>query len=250
MAERDENAPHGLKLAIKDYPFANDGLMLWDALLEWMTEYVHHYYPDEKAIKNDKELKAWWKEIMEKGHPDKKKEAGWPALKTPKDLIQIVSTIAWVGCGHHSAVNFIQYAHAGYFPSRPSIARTNMPTEDLDQIPEEFINNPESVLLEAFPSVAQASTVAQTMLILSAHSPDEEYIGSKIEAAWEENPIIAKAFQKFKGRLDNLDKSIDEKNEDTNFKNRRGAGLVPYEVLKPTSSFGVTGKGVPYSVST
>ncbi|XP_022985897.1 linoleate 13S-lipoxygenase 2-1, chloroplastic-like [Cucurbita maxima] len=250
MAERDENAPHGLKLAIKDYPFANDGLMLWDAVLEWMTEYVHHYYPDEKAIKNDKELKAWWKEIMEKGHPDKKKEAGWPALKTPKDLIQIVSTIAWVGCGHHSAVNFIQYAHAGYFPSRPSIARTNMPTEDFDQIPEEFINNPESVLLEAFPSVAQASTVAQTMLILSAHSPDEEYIGSKIEAAWEENPIIAKAFQKLQGRLDNLDKSIDEKNEDSNFKNRRGAGLVPYEVLKPTSSFGVTGKGVPYSVST
>ncbi|XP_038900328.1 linoleate 13S-lipoxygenase 2-1, chloroplastic-like [Benincasa hispida] len=250
MAERDESALHGLKLAIKDYPFANDGLILWEALVEWMTEYVNHYYPNEKAIKNDKELKAWWKEIKEKGHPDKKKEAGWPSLKTPKDLIQIVSTIAWVGCGHHSAVNFIQYAHAGYFPSRPSIARTNMPTEDFDQIPEEFISNPEGVMLEAFPSIAQASTVAQTMLILSAHSPDEEYIGKKIEPAWAEDPIIAKAFDKFKMKLDKMEKTIDLRNENNELKNRRGAGLVPYEVLKPTSGFGVTGKGVPYSVST
>uniref|UniRef100_A0A0A0KX68 Lipoxygenase n=1 Tax=Cucumis sativus TaxID=3659 RepID=A0A0A0KX68_CUCSA len=39
-------------------------------------------------------------------------------------------------------------------------------------------------------------------------------------------------------------------NENNELKNRRGAGLVPYEVLKPTSGFGVTGKGVPYSVST
>ncbi|KAE8649492.1 linoleate 13S-lipoxygenase 2-1, chloroplastic [Cucumis sativus] len=250
MAERDASAPHGLKLAIKDYPFANDGLILWEVLVEWISEYVNHYYPDEKAIKNDKELKAWWKEIMEKGHPDKKKEAGWPSLKTPKDLIQIVSTIAWVGCGHHSAVNFIQYAHAGYFPNRPSITRTNMPTEDYDQIPEAFINNPESVILEAFPSIAQASAVAQTMLILSAHSPDEEYIGKKIEPAWAEDPMIAKAFDKFKMKLDELEKTIDQRNENNELKNRRGAGLVPYEVLKPTSGYGVTGKGVPYSVST
>ncbi|XP_050941001.1 linoleate 13S-lipoxygenase 2-1, chloroplastic-like [Cucumis melo] len=250
MAERDASAPHGLKLAIEDYPFANDGLILWDALVEWISAYVNHYYPDEKAIKNDKELKAWWKEIKEKGHPDKKKAAGWPSLKTPQDLIQIVSTIAWVGCGHHTAVNFIQYAHAGYFPNRPSIARTNMPTEDFDQIPEEFINNPESVILEAFPSIAQASTVAQTMLILSAHSPDEEYIGKKIEPAWAEDPTIARAFDKFKMKLDKLEKTIDQRNENSELKNRRGAGLVPYEVLKPTSGFGVTGKGVPYSVST
>ncbi|KAA0041368.1 hypothetical protein IC582_009820 [Cucumis melo] len=250
MAERDDKAPHGLKLAIKDYPFANDGLILWEALVEWMTEYVNHYYPDDKAIKNDKELEAWWNEIKEKGHPDKKNEAGWPTLETPKDLIQIVSTIAWVGCGHHSAVNFIQYAHAGYFPSRPSIARINMPTEDFDIIPEKFINNPESVMLEAFPSIAQASTVAQTMLILSAHSPDEEYIGKKIEPAWAEDPMIAKAFDKFKMKLDKLEKTIDQRNENSELKNRRGVGLVPYEVLKPTSGFGVTGKGVPYSVST
>ncbi|XP_054793631.1 linoleate 13S-lipoxygenase 2-1, chloroplastic-like isoform X1 [Prosopis cineraria] len=45
MAEKDPNAPHGLKLTIEDYPFANDGLLIWDALKQWFTDYVTHYYP-------------------------------------------------------------------------------------------------------------------------------------------------------------------------------------------------------------
>ncbi|GKA67964.1 linoleate 13S-lipoxygenase 2-1, chloroplastic-like protein [Tanacetum coccineum] len=32
MAVEDQNEPHGLKLTIEDYPFANDGLLLWDAI--------------------------------------------------------------------------------------------------------------------------------------------------------------------------------------------------------------------------
>ena len=112
MAEEDPNAPYGLRLTIEDYPFASDGLVLWDILKQWVTNYVNHYYPQANLIECDEELQAWWLEIKNVGHGDKKDEPWWPELNTPNDLIGIVTTIIWVTSGHHAAVNFGQYSYA------------------------------------------------------------------------------------------------------------------------------------------
>ncbi|XP_073226130.1 linoleate 13S-lipoxygenase 2-1, chloroplastic-like isoform X2 [Cicer arietinum] len=251
MAEKDPNAPHGLKLAIEDYPYANDGLLLWDAIKSWVTDYVKHYYKESSfVVEKDEELQAWWEEIKNVGHGDKKDETWWPNLKTNEDLIEILTTIVWITSGHHAAVNFGQYNYAGYFPNRPAIARNNMPTEDpLDQEWELFLEKPEVTLLNCFPSQIQATTVMTVLDILSSHSPDEEYLGQTIEPAWEEDPMVKAAFLKFKGKLLELEGVIDERNADSTRNNRNGAGILPYELLKPTSEPGVTGKGVPYSIS-
>lgn len=113
MAVEDPTAPHGLKLTIEDYPFANDGLILWDDIKQWVTDYVKHYYRDSALVESDKELQAWWTEIRTVGHADKKDEPWWPKLKTVEDLIGILTTMIWVTSGHHSAVNFGQYDFAG-----------------------------------------------------------------------------------------------------------------------------------------
>ncbi|KAL5574385.1 hypothetical protein UlMin_023982 [Ulmus minor] len=250
MAIEDPSAPHGLKLTIEDYPFANDSLLLWDAIKQWVTDYVNHYYSNSNQIESDVELQAWWTEIRTVGHGDKKDEPWWPELKTPKDLIHIVTTIAWVTSGHHSAVNFGQYAYTGYFPNRPTIARMNMPTEDPSEEDwEEFLKKPERVLLQCLPSQIQATRMMAVMDILSNHSPDEEYLGEKMEPSWGEDPIINAAFERFYGRLKQIEGIIDDRNVNKKLKNRCGAGVVPYELLKPFSEPGVTGKGVPYSIS-
>ncbi|XWS71118.1 hypothetical protein CRYUN_Cryun03dG0111000 [Craigia yunnanensis] len=250
LAVEDPSAPHGLRLTIKDYPFVNDGLILWDIIKEWVSDYVNHYYPNASLVESDQELQAWWTEIRTVGHGDKKDEPWWPVLKTPDDLIHIITTIAWVASGHHASVNFGQYTYAGYFPSRPTIARRNMPTEEAtDKDWEFFIKKPEVLLLLCFPSQIQATTVMAILDVLSNHSPDEEYLGENSESAWAENPEIKAAFERFNGRLLELEGIIDERNANKNFKNRNGAGIVPYEFLKPFSEPGVTGKGVPYSIS-
>ncbi len=251
MAVEDPNAPHGLKLTIEDYPFANDGLLLWDSIKEWVSDYVNHYYPHPGLVELDRELQAWWTEIRTVGHGDKKDEPWWPVLKTPKDLIETITTIVWVASGHHAAVNFGQYTFTGYFPNRPTIARTNMPTEDPShEVWKNFLRKPEGALLECFPSQIQATRMMAVMDILSNHSPDEEYLGEKLlEPAWGENPIIKAAFERFTGRLKENEGTIDERNANKDLKNRNGAGIVPYELLKPFSPPGVTGKGVPYSIS-
>lgn len=250
MAVEDPSAPHGVRLTIEDYPFAADGLVLWDTLKQWVADYVNHYYSDPDQIRSDAELQAWWTEIRTVGHADKKDEPWWPVLNTPKDLIDIITTIIWVASGHHAAVNFGQYTYAGYFPNRPTVARINMPTEDADEeFWDNFMKKPEGALLQCFPSQIQATTVMAVLDILSNHSPDEEYLGENLEPAWEEDRVIKAAFERFNGRLKELEGIIDDRNANKSLKNRCGAGVVPYQLLKPFSEPGVTGQGVPYSIS-
>nr|XP_043620048.1 lipoxygenase 2, chloroplastic-like [Erigeron canadensis] len=252
IAVEDQSAPHGfcLKLAIEDYPFANDGLLLWDCIKQWANAYIKHYYQKSELVEFDEELQAWWTEIRTVGHGDKKDEPWWPQLKTQEDLIGVVSTMMWVCSGHHSAVNFSQYDYAGYFPNRPTIARAKMPNEDLTKEEwQEFINNPKDVLLRCFPSRIQATKIMSVYDILSAHSPDEEYIGVNANPAWKDEPVIKAAFLDFKRNIQDLESIIDSRNNDPNLRSRNGAGLLQYELFKPFSEPGVTGKGVPYNIS-
>ncbi|XP_050221912.1 linoleate 13S-lipoxygenase 2-1, chloroplastic-like [Mercurialis annua] len=250
IAVEDPSSPHGVKLTIEDYPYASDGLLLWDAIKSWVSDYVNHYYPDPSLILSDEELQAFWTEVRTVGHSDKKDEPWWPELKTPKDLIEIITTMVWVTSGHHAAVNFGQYAYAGYMPNRPTITRLKMPDEDPTADDWKlFMEKPECILLLTFPSQFQAAKVIIVLDVLSTHSPEEEYLGEKIEPEWAQEPLIKAAFEKFNGRLKTIEGIIDERNADPNLKNRNGAGIMPYELLKPFSEPGVTAKGVPYSIS-
>ncbi|KAL5708195.1 linoleate 13S-lipoxygenase [Ranunculus cassubicifolius] len=85
--------------------------------------------------------------------------------------------------------------------------------------------------------------------VLSTHSPDEEYIGGIIEPSWSDEPMIKAAFEVFAGRLKEMEGIIDARNANPELRNRNGAGIVPYELLKPNSKPGVTGMGVPNSIS-
>ncbi|KAL1546669.1 linoleate 13S-lipoxygenase [Salvia divinorum] len=250
LAVEDPSAPHGLKLVIEDYPYANDGLLIWSAIKDWVADYIPHYYPEASLIQSDTELQAWWTEIKTVGHGDKKDEPWWPELKTPDDLIGILTTIIWTASGHHAAVNFGQFDYGAYFPNRPTTARVPMPTEEPSlEEKKKFLERPEAFLLETFPSQLQATVVLTILDVLSNHSPDEEYIGGQIQPYWEDNKLIKAAFERFQGKLMEIEGIIDARNADWSLKNRSGAGVVPYELLKPFSGPGVTGKGVPNSIS-
>ena len=44
MAVKDPSAPHGLRLMIKDYPYAVDGLEIWSAIYTWVEDYCSFFY--------------------------------------------------------------------------------------------------------------------------------------------------------------------------------------------------------------
>ncbi|KAI4329075.1 hypothetical protein L6164_021377 [Bauhinia variegata] len=249
MAEADPTQPYGLNLLIQDYPYANDGLMIWSAIENWVRTYVNHYYPNSALIYNDKELQAWYEESIKVGHADLQNEPWWPTLNTSDDLVSILTTLIWTASAQHAALNFGQYPYGGYVPNRPPVMRRLLPEED-DPEYAVFQADPQKYFLNALPSVIQAIKYMAVVDLLSTHSPDEEYIGERQHpSTWSGDAEIVEAFYGFSAEIGRIEKEIEKRNCDRTLRNRCGAGVIPYELLAPSSEPGVTCRGIPNSVS-
>ena len=116
---------------------------------------------------------------------------------------------------------------------------------------EKFLDNPDQALRECFPSQVQATLVMAVLDVLSSHSPDEEYLGGMETAPWGDDTAVRAAYTRFNDELKVAEGVIKERNENRMLKNRCGAGIVPYELMKPFSQPGpgVMRKGLPNSTS-
>uniref|UniRef100_A0A0V0HRH3 Putative ovule protein n=1 Tax=Solanum chacoense TaxID=4108 RepID=A0A0V0HRH3_SOLCH len=103
VAVEDLNSPHGIHLLIQDYPYAVDGLKVWSAIKSWVTEYCNFYYKSDDVVQKDSELQAWWKELREEGHGDKKDEPWWPKMQTRQELIESCTITIWIASALHSS---------------------------------------------------------------------------------------------------------------------------------------------------
>ncbi|XP_047336921.1 probable linoleate 9S-lipoxygenase 5 [Impatiens glandulifera] len=248
IAVKDAKGKHGLRLLIEDYPYAVDGLEIWSAIKTWVEDYCNFYYKTDETVKNDKELQAWWKELKEVGHGDKKNELWWPKMETKKDLTETCTIIIWVASALHAALNFGQYPYAGYFPNRPTLSRRLMPEVGSPEY-EELKTNPDKILLQTITAKLQAILVMSIIETLSRHSSDEVYLGQRDTPEWTNDVEPLEAFEKFGKKLAEIEEIIVMMNNDKSLKNRVGAVQVPYTLLFPTGQSGLSGKGIPNSVS-
>lgn len=245
VAIEDANSPHGLKLLIEDYPYASDGLEIWSAIKTWVVDYCSFYYKDDKMVSNDSELQSWWKELREKGHEDKKNEHWWPKMQSLQDLIDSCTIIIWISSALHASVNFGQYHYGGFFPNRPLTSTRFLPEEGSIEY-EELRSDPEKAFMKTIQ--VDLSSVALTE-ISSRHSSDEVYLGERNSKEWtlDEQPL--QSFEKFKKKLVEIENMFMKRNQDPKLKNRVGPVNLPYTLMFPTSTEGLTGRGIPNSIS-
>ncbi|KAL6838325.1 hypothetical protein ACP4OV_031829 [Aristida adscensionis] len=248
MAVEDPSQPHGLRLLIEDYPYASDGLLLWSAISRWCGAYVAAYYPDDETVRGDDELQAWYEEAVQTGHEDKRDAPWWPRLSTPSELASLLSTLVWLTSAQHAALNFGQYPLGGYIPNRPPLMRRLVPAEG-DPEYAHLVADPHRFFLSALPSLTQTTTFMTVIDTLSTHSADEEYLGERPDEAWTADPAALAAAREFAADVRRAEEEIERRNADTARRNRCGAGVLPYELMAPTSGPGITCRGVPNSVT-
>ncbi|KAM7481472.1 hypothetical protein LguiB_006055 [Lonicera macranthoides] len=248
MAVEDPNSPQGLRLLIEDYPYAVDGLKIWFAIENWVNDYCNFYYKTDHMVQNDPELQSWWKELREVGHGDKKDEPWWPKMQSKKELVDSCTTIIWVASALHAAVNFGQYPYAGYLPNRPTLSRRFMPEPGSPEFAE-LKTNPEKAYLKTITPQLQTLLGVALIEILSRHPSDEVYLGKRDTPEWTKDAAPLDAFGRFGERLGEIEEEIVGMNKDGKWKNRVGPVNVEYTLLYPTSEVGLTGKGIPNSVS-
>ncbi|OIW11835.1 hypothetical protein TanjilG_14647 [Lupinus angustifolius] len=248
LAIKDPSSPHGLQLLIKDYPYATDGLEIWDAINTWVREYVSLYYPTDEAIRKDAELQAWWKEAVEKGHADLKDKPWWPKLQNVEELIQSASIIIWTASALHAAVNFGQYPYGGYILNRPTISRRLIPEQGTPEY-DELVKSPQTAYLRTITPKYQTIVDLSVIEILSRHASDEVYLGENNDPNWTSDSKALQAFKKFGKKLVEIEEKITARNSDPNLRNRTGPVHLPYTLLLPTSKEGLTFRGIPNSIS-
>lgn len=248
MAVKDPNSRHGLRLVIEDYPFAVDGLEIWSAIKTWVEEYCFFSYMTDDIVQKDVELQAWWKELREVGHGDKKDEPWWPTMQTRKDLTETCTTVIWIASALHAAVNFGQYPYAGYLPNRPTVSRRFMPEEGTPEY-EELMTNPDMAFLKTITAQEQTILGVSLIEILSRHASDEVYLGQRDPPEWTADAEPTKAFERFGEKLAQIEDRIMSRNNDKTLKNRVGPVKFPYTLLCPSSEEGLTARGIPNSIS-
>ncbi|XP_077227677.1 putative linoleate 9S-lipoxygenase 4 [Tasmannia lanceolata] len=254
MALEDPHEPSGVRMLFEDYPYAVDGLEIWTAIKTWVTDFCSIFYPTDYAVISDVEIQAWWLEIRKVGHGDKRDEKWWYQMNTISDLIQTLTILIWVASALHASVNFGQYGYAGFLPNRPTMCREFIPIEGTPEFAE-FLQNPDQYYLKMLPERFTTTLEIALIEVLSTHMSDEEYLGQRVSLEWTDNEEVRRRLEKFKENLRQVENRILERNRDSRLKNRLGPAKVPYTLLYPgpdtsnVSAPGITGKGIPNSVS-
>ena len=98
-------------VVLPDYPYRDDALLVWNAIAQWVGEYVATYYLSDADVTGDFELQAWATELAVTA-----KVKGFPAIRTRAQLASVVTAIVFNASAQHAAVNFPQSSVMTYAP--------------------------------------------------------------------------------------------------------------------------------------
>lgn len=122
----DAGLPRDLELrgvadpeVLPNYPYRDDGLLIWSATEDWVTSYLGLYYPDEASVQADYELQAWVSELTSPEHGRLRGLGQGGRIQTRAYLGQVLTTLIFTASAGHAAVNFPQCTAMSYVPNWP-----------------------------------------------------------------------------------------------------------------------------------
>jgi arachidonate 15-lipoxygenase len=225
---------------IPHYPYRDDGMLVWNAIKTFVTDYLNHFYLTNQ-INDDTELQAWAAELSNQTTGGKVK--GMPSkINTVAELAQIVTTIIFTCGPQHSAVNFPQYEYMALSSNMPLAAYQDIPDESPD------LKDPMTMkkILDLLPPYKKAAEQLEILDVLSAYKYDRlgyydkaigEIYNQRLDEIFYDAPIgnpdgdifknkaIIDIFRKFQQNLNMVEQEIDANNKKR---------VVSYPYLKPS----------------
>ncbi|KAL5491871.1 hypothetical protein EMCRGX_G017237 [Ephydatia muelleri] len=156
------------------YYYRDDGLKIWHAIEDYVTDVLNEFYSSDGDVKNDPELQNFARDIYTNGFPGH----------------------------HHAAVNFGQYEMYSFSPNSPAGMRLPAPTVKGEANLK--------TILDALPDIDTAGLAIAVAHMLSQYSPDECFLGSFYGERFGEKTVQC-AVTKFVKTLANIEDKIKEK---------------------------------------
>jgi arachidonate 15-lipoxygenase len=97
---------------LPDYPYRDDGLLVWHAIERWVRAYVGVYYSGDEDVIGDTELAAFCAELRGQG-----RLRGFPVIQSIDTLVSALTMIIFTGSAQHAAVNFPQQTDMTWVPN-------------------------------------------------------------------------------------------------------------------------------------
>ena len=135
---QEQMFPHDIKRRnVEDpklfYPYRDDGQLVWDAIYEFVDEYLRLYYKSDQDVSEDCELQTWADEIGGSLKEKKFEIPGFPKqFTTIEQLVEIIANIIFFVSAKHNCINFSQFEYHTFMPNNP-FAIYEPPITDLNK---------------------------------------------------------------------------------------------------------------------
>lgn len=90
------------------YPYRDDAVRIWDAIVNYVTEFIGEFYASDSDVLRDVTLQGWALEIVTKGGVQDFGEPSYPHIRTRESLIDSLAMVIFTASAQHAAVNFPQ----------------------------------------------------------------------------------------------------------------------------------------------
>jgi arachidonate 15-lipoxygenase len=184
------------------YPYRDDALLLWNAIHEWVSNYLSLYYSLDEDVQNDTALQAWASEVQafDGGRVLDFGEDG--AIQTLNYLIDAATLIIFTASAQHGAVNYPQKDLMSYAPAVPLAGYMPASTLKGEVTEQDYLN--------LLPPLEQAQRQQKTLTLLGSiyykklGDYSQEHFPSQVK------PLL----QKFQKNLTRIEAIINERNLD------------------------------------
>ena len=199
---------------LKDYPFRDDGLLVWKAIHDWAAAYVSLYYPSDAEVRGDTELQAWVAELLSQdgGRMTGVGEDG--GMRTRGGLIETVACILFTASAQHWALNGPLNTLMTYVPYYPMGAYQPRPTATSGATEADFLN--------VLPPIEQAQRQFGAAYLMG--SADYTHLGEYPRGHFSDDRVRP-LLEAFGASLDHVEAIIDERNR---------TRAVPYPFMRPS----------------
>ena len=199
---------------LPDYPYRDDGRLIWDAIHTWVSAYLRINYTSDQQVLKDQDLQNWAKELVsdQGGRLKKFGEDASGAIKTVDYLIDAVTSVIFTGSAQHAAVNFPQSELMSYAPAFPLALYSPAPTSSEEQ----------GNFMSMLPSVDRAQSQIEVVGLLG--SVYYTQLGQYNKGHFKDAKVKSYLDQ-FQNQLRDIEIEISKKNF---------SRLMPYKFLLPS----------------
>jgi len=195
------------------FPYRDDGLLVWQAISEWVGTFVAGYYRSDDDVLRDHELQAWAAEVAAPHGGQVRDFGATPGqIADLHDLVEILTMVIWTAGPQHAAVNFAQKDHMAFLPANPLAGYTPEPT-GREHTESDWLDNlpPLDVAVQQFCVMNFLGSIHHTVL----GDYEDDFTGTPVSSG----------HRRFLSDLTSVEDEITARN-------RRRA--MPYEYLRPS----------------